>query len=163
MSEEIGGVLDTYVREAQQLRAVVDLPVVGTTAAEVLVFLAEVRSRLDRIEELLMRSIRLRAKAMRTHAIAQAAFDDAFDASITQIRRAPSSPGREFLSARERTAEANLAVIDLRGTARGAQSIVAHCDEAVDCIRLAYRGMDGLRQDAHAVLRAFTFESHLER
>jgi hypothetical protein len=161
--EELGPVLDRFVAEALQLRMVSDLPVTAGTAAEAIAFLGTVRARLDRIEEMLSRVLRLRARAQRAHTVATAAADDAFDTAITRQRAAPVQSGGEFSSARERAALANLAVMDLLHAARRTALTAHMCDEAVDLIRLAYRGLDGLRTDTATLLRSLAFESHLER
>ncbi len=156
-------VLGSYVTEALQLRLGVDTSRSGVAPALTLEHLQDVRRRLDRVEELLTRGIRVRARAQRAAAAAQAAVDDAWDAAIRKVRAAPVQAGGEYSSARERHAEANLAVLDLRHAARRAHETAHHCEEAVEVIRVAHRGLDGVRGDALAVLRTLAFESHLER
>jgi len=152
-----------WVQEALKLRMTADLPVVNTSPATALVFLGDVRARLDRVEELLGKAIRHRATARRAQATAQAQADDAFDTAITRHRAAPVQSGGDFLSARERTAAANLAVLDLLHQVRAIDRLVSTADEAVEVLRLTHRGLDGLRQDSQVVLRTLAFESTLER
>lgn len=159
---DLGVFLDSTVTEAIGLRAGADLA--GTLdPADLAAALRDVRGRQDRVEELLRTTLRLRARAQRGAQLAQHALDDAFDQAIHTNRAASVTPGGEYSSARERTAEANLATIDLRGTARGTHTLAHRCDETVDVLRLTHRGLDGVRQDIHALLRAAAFESHLER
>lgn len=155
-------VLTGYVREVLDLRMGAELP--ATVApADALASLQDIRRRIDRAEELHSRAIRVRARAHRAAHAADAEADDAWDQAIKRVRGQPVTPGGEYASARERHAAANLDIIDLRHTARRARETAHHCDEALDVIRLAHRGLDGVRQDALAVLRTYAFESHLER
>ncbi len=160
---DIPTTLGGYVREALALRLAPDLPGVAATSVEVLAGLQHVRRCLDRVEELLGMTLRVRARAQRAAVVAQATADDAWDNAIGRVRSAPVKAGGEFTSARERHAEANLVILDLRHAARHAVELAHHCDEAVEIIRLAHRGLDGVRQDHLAILRALAFESHLER
>lgn len=163
MSDEIISALAEFVRESLELRVLAEMPVTDSAPAEVLGSLRDVRRRLDRTEEILARAVRLKARAHRAATLANASADDAWDQAIRRTRAAPIQAGGEYSSARERHAEANLAILDLRHAARRATDLAHHCDEAVDVIRLAHRGLEGARQDTLAVLRAYAFESHLER
>ncbi len=159
---DIGPFLDDAVTEAIKLRA--DAGLAGTLdPVELSATLRDVRGRQDRIEELLRNTMRLRARIQRAAQLKQHALDDATDTALHERRGAAVTPGGEFSSARERTAEANLVTIDLRFAARDAQQLAHRCDEAVEVLRLTHRGLDGVRQDVHALLRATAFESHLER
>lgn len=159
---DLGVFLDNTVTEAIGLRVGADLA--GTLdPADLAATLRDVRARQDRVEELLRTTLRLRARAHRRAQLAQHGLDDAFDQALHNHRAAPVARGGEFTSAHERDAEANLATIDLRFAARTANTLAHRCDETVDVLRLTHRGLDGVRQDIHALLRAAAFESHLER
>lgn len=123
----------------------------------------DVRKRLDRVEAILARTIRIRGMAKRNLAMAQATADDAFDRVIDANRSAVTSRGNEYSSARERAAEANLATLDLIHRARHAAASASICDDAVEVVRLSWRGLDGLRQDLQTIMRSMAFESNLER
>jgi len=156
-------VLDLYIAQVRALRDLPVLPGPGHAPADVLEHLHEIRSRLDRVEELLSNTLRLRAAAQRNAVIASGEVDDAWDLAIRRLRAAPVQSGGEFTSARERHAEANLAVLDARHAARRAVQTAHRCEEAAEVIRLAHRGLDGARADILTVLRTLAFESHLER
>ncbi len=160
---DLPAVLAGYVGEVLALRLGVDTSQVGVAPALTMDHLLDVRRRLDRVEELLTQAIRVRAHAQRAATTAQVTAEDAWDTAIGQVRAAPVQPGGEYSSARERHATANLAVLDLRHAARRAAEQAHRCEEAVEVIRLAHRGLDGVRADALAVLRTLAFESHLER
>lgn len=163
MSDDVRAVLAGYITEALDLRFSGESLKPGASPAEVLDNLYGVRLRLDRIEELHARALRVKARAQRAATLATATADDAFDRAAQTRRTAPVIRGDEFSSARERTAEANLATLDERIAARQATDLAHHTDEAVDVIRLVHRGLDGVRHDLHTVLRAMTLETNLER
>jgi len=160
--DDIGVFLDHAGTEAIKLRAGAVLGG-SNEPAYLAVDLREVRGRQDRIEELLRNAVRLRARVQRAAQLTQHRLDDATDQALHTNRTASVTPLGEYSSARERTAEANLATIDLRVAARDAHQLAHRCDETVDVLRLTHRGLDGVRQDIHALLRASAFESHLER
>ena len=164
MGVEVGAALEALIVEALELRFAGKLPVAPAAPTTVLDALIDTRARLDRIEELLGRCLRLRAVAAQTHAMAVATADDAWDVVIHRLRTAPVSAGaNEYSTKGERHAEANLATLDLRHAVRTAAERLHHCDKAVDVIRLAHRGLDGVRSDLHTWLRSAAFESHLDR
>jgi len=163
MSADFTTLLTGHVRETLDLRLGAELPHPQATPSEVLAGLQDIRRRIDRVEELLSQVMRARARAQRAATLAQAEADDAWDEAIRRVRSAPLQAGGEYSSARERHAEANLAILDRRHAARRAAELAHQCDEATDVIRLAHRGLDGVRQDCLAILRALAFESHLER
>ena len=155
--------LSEAVAEVLAIRYGVDLPEVGADPRTVLESLRVTRRALDRVEELLSRTVRIRARAQRMATHAGNVFDDAWDTAAQQRRANPVSHGTEFSSARERTAEANLATLDQRVGARTTAEIAHRCEEAVEVIRLAHRGLESVRQDHLAVLRSLQFESSLDR
>ncbi len=164
MSDDpVEAALDEHVAEVLAIRYGVDLPEVGTDPRTVLQSLQHTRRSLDRVEELLSRTVRIRARAQRMATHAGNVFDDAWDTAAQQRRTNPVVHGGEYSSARERTAEANLATLDLRVGARSTAELAHRCDEAVEVIRLAHRGLESVRQDHLAVLRALQFESSLDR
>lgn len=154
--------LDQAVTEAVKLRADTDLG--GTLdPADLAHTLRDIRGRQDRVEELLRQVTRIRGRAVLAAQLAQHKLDDGVDQALHTNRTASVSRLGEYSSAHERDAEANLATIDLRFAARAAHQLARRCDETVDVLRLTHRGLDGIRQDIHALLRASAFESHLER
>lgn len=162
MSTDTRAVLDMMVREAISLRFDTKLPVYPAAAPLVLEALLEVRSRLDRVEELLGQVVRMRSRVAERANLATATVGDAWDSEATRMRQAPVSMG-EYSSAKERAAEANLAVLDLRREQRSAAELLAACESARDVIRLSHSGLEGLRHDLRTWLHALSFESHLDR
>jgi hypothetical protein len=163
MSDEVRAALAAYMETALELRFGVALPVSQSAPSEISECLLDVRTRLDRVEAMYTGAIRIKARAHRAAAHAKATFDDAWDTAAVDRRTAPVRRGDEYATAKERHAEANLATLDLRHSSRAADELAHHCDEAVDVLRLAHRGLDGVRQDILTMLRAAQFESHLER
>lgn len=163
MTADLAVVLDGYLREALDLRMGAEPPSPAADVTELRAGLLDTRRRQDRVEELLRTAVRIRARAQRAQHAATAEADDAFDTAIHRQRGATVTPGGEFTSARERTAEANLATLDARHRARRASELAHVCDEAVEVLRSAFWGLSGVREDIRDLLRATAFESHLER
>lgn len=158
---DVDGLLDKYVSEARKLRLEVALPGAHAGGVQLLECLLDVRSRLDRMEELLGNALRLRGSAVRRHAAVRAEAEDAWDQAAYRARS--TGVRDEYSSAKERTAATNLEVLDLRRAERAADADARACDAAVEQIRLSYRGLSDVRQDVHLVVRARQFESTLDR
>lgn len=165
MSEQhLPEILASYIEETLELCLSYKMPDIDSDPVSVAaITLADVRQRLDRVDTLLSNTIRLRARAYRMLATVKAEAEDAWDAAAMKRRAAPVQRGDEFYSAREREAEANLATLDKRIGVRKATEVAHLCDEAHDVIRIHHRGLDRVRADVLALLRAAQFESHLER
>lgn len=160
--------LDQAVEEALKLRFGAAVPAFDADPAVVLAALQDARRRLDRVEELLAASLRIKAAAERDRSLAQARLDDEWDTKINEARDgrrgvAVIRERDEFSSAKERVAEANLATLELRRTAREATDIHTQCAAQVDVLRLVHRGLDGIRHDLLTTLRTLAFESTLDR
>lgn len=160
-SGRVRELLDEYSREAVQLRMGAELPRHDSAPSDVLHCLLDVRQRLDRVEELLATSLRLRGVATRQLTACRIIADDAWDEAAVAARQ--SGVRDEYSSAKERTAVANLEVIDLRRAERKADEIARVCTETVEFLRLRYNGLAGVRQDLLAWLRSVQFESTLDR
>jgi hypothetical protein len=159
--DDVRAQLDELVVEAIRLRFDTPPPRLRSPH-ELLDALYDVRVRLDRVEQILSQAQRLRARARDAAASAEALAEEAWDRAAQQARNSPVSRD-DYSSARERAAEANLAVLTERRTARAASALASYVDNQVDVLRTANRGLDGLRHDLLAALRAFQIESSLER
>ena len=157
-------VLDGFIREALELRFGGDALRRGAAPAEIVESLRQTRQRLDRVEQLLSKAIRIKANGRQHCAAVTATAELAWDRAAMARRNAPvTRGGEEFSSARERHAEANLATLTEQAAVRVAEERVRQCEEAESMIRLAHRGLEGVRQDHLAMLRMVQFESTLDR
>lgn len=162
MSADARAALDELVVEAVKLRFDVGLSGAAPTPAQLLDSLYDIRGRLDRVEEILTQALRLRARVRAAATSAEALAEEAWDRAAQRGRQQPIARD-DYSSGRERTAEANLATLDQRRAARTAAELAAYVDAQVDTLRTLHRGLDGVRHDLLAVIRALAFESHLER
>ncbi len=135
----------------------------ATPVSHLIQVLADIRRRMDRLDQLLANVSVVRGQVRRQSVAAKNEADDAWDEAAIRRRQQPVQRGDEFYSAREREAEANLATVGERRTARLAADTVSQIEEHYDTVRLFHRGLDRDRQDVHAMIRALSFESHLER
>jgi hypothetical protein len=158
---DLTGILASLTDEAIRLRMEVTLPGPHAPGDELLACLLDVRVRLDRLEEILGNTLRLRSGAVRRTTALRIQLDDAWDEAA--VRQRQSTVRDEYSSAKERAAATNLEVLDLRRAERTADADARSCDEAVEQIRLRYRGLSDLRQDIHTIVKARQFESTLDR
>jgi hypothetical protein len=121
--------------------------------------LLEARGNLDRVEEILSLATAMSsgARIWARELIEKA--DDDLDMHI----RARSARARDFEGAAERLASARLDNLPKRREARTAQKVADMAANVEARIRLAHRGLDGLRQDLAAALRHVSWESSLDR
>ncbi len=162
-SPDIKQNLISFIEEVFTLRFGAEGAKPGEGPSEVLARLLEIRNRIDRVEELLIRSLRVKARVHRLNASVQATVDDEWDQAVSATRSSPSLRGSDMVGPRERYAEANLTTLSSRREARKVADLASYADEAVDTIRVALRGLGDVRQDLNTVLRALQFESSLER
>lgn len=164
-SAGVSQAVENMVTEARQLRAPSDLPSLESGPGVVWEHLVAIRTRLDRIEELLSRTIRVRTKVRAQAKTAAAEVEDAWAA---QVGRSPSRKQASFggpgdQAPRERYADADLAVLEQRRAQRQVQGLADQVEDAVEVIRMTHRGLDSMRMDLHTMMRSFSVGSSLER
>jgi len=127
--------------------------------AEVTDFLLRVRQRSDRVDELLAKTTRAKARARRAKEEAEFLAEQALY-KATQVHA-----GRrvDFSAAREREADAKLDAFEERRLAHQANRLVNVTSEAYDVVNQVHWQLDAMRKDLRATLHAFQFESSLER
>jgi hypothetical protein len=157
--------LDRLIEEALRLRQSEALPSIDQGPAEVLAQLALVRTRLDRLEELLSIAVRFRGRIREALKAANASVEDRWAEVVSAPSRRPraGSDGWSGSAPRERYAEADLATLDQKRVQRRVEKSSDLANDAVDLIRQAHRGLDSTRLDLHLILRAMSVESFLER
>jgi len=160
--EEIEKRLHEYVTEVIRLRFEATLPPASAGTDQVLDGLIATRQRLDRVEELMIRALRIRTRAKRGSVLAAAQAEDLWDQAVRAIATAPVVRGPEFQGPRERYSAANLETVEARREARLTEELHTIAEETYEAIRAMHRGLDGLRQDHVTMLRAVQFIAHLE-
>lgn len=148
----------TWAAEALDLRfGAASLPPSGSGPHVLQDSLVNLRQRLDRVEGLMAALIQARGRARRGSKEGANLADDAWGAAIHRM------PKREYEGPRERYAEASLLSFDQQRLARQAERLLDVVQESYDVVKLALDGLSSLRYDHVAALRAFSFESSLER
>jgi hypothetical protein len=149
-----------WLAEVAELRRV-EVPEIGDGPEKFSAALLKARASLDRVEEILSQATALSSAAkIRARELTDRA-DDKLD-TVLMVR---SKRAREYESARERLADAKLdpSVFPLIREARAAQKVADMAANIEARVRLAHRGLDGLRQDLAAALRHVSWESNLDR
>jgi hypothetical protein len=160
---EVGSSLEKIRDEVLSLRFAGSLPPAAAAPSEVLENLVEARTRLDRTEELLYRVLRMQSHLAAERVKAEAAAEEAWDASVVRQRQGSVRRSDEFVAPKEKYAEANLATIDLRRVVRLAAEQETQVSDLLVVVNKAHRGLDGLRQDLTTMLRAVQFENTMSR
>ena len=126
---------------------------------EVLDLLVRVRSRSDRVDELLSKATLARGRAKR------AKDEAAFEAERVLMTATQQVAARrlEFSSAQERAADAKLDAFEERRVAQQAARLVSVSEDAYEVIKQVHWQLDEIRKELRAILHAFQFESTLER
>jgi hypothetical protein len=120
------------------------------------------RARLDRLEEILTVAARARGRAYRAAQEARRVADEAWDAVSAAARTGPSRRS-EYTGAKEHYADNNLATLSQQRSARIAERLADYATESHNVIKIVYHGLDNYRSDHLVIIRALSFESHLER
>lgn len=154
------------VRQVRKLRDVGSLPAVEHGPGAVLGMLQLVRERLDEVETVLSQVSAFRTGARALSREADAAVEDLWAEKVGQAPAARSRPSfnHSFDEApRERYAKADVAVLGERRKARRRTRVLEAANDAVEQVRLAHRGLDGVRTDLYMLLRAMGIEGRYER
>lgn len=164
--ENAEGLLREKVATARELRNVGHVPSLEHGPLPLTEMLVTVRARMDAIEVLQDEIIAFRTRARVLLKESEAAVDDKWAERVVQppsTRRRASFDGTFDTAPRERYAQADLAVLEDRRKARRRDRVMDACNDAVDRVRVTYRGLDGVRMDLHAMLRGLSVETRLER
>lgn len=146
-----------WVVKARELRA---YEWKDTSAPATLKALREdVRPRLDDLEVLLDKAVMLKNGAVSNAREKENAYQDEWDKKADTARRGT----REYEGAQERYAWYRLECKTLLDASRLAQRILEMTRDAEERIRLAYQGLDKLRQDMNNALRELQWEGSYER
>lgn len=127
---------------------------------QALLNLSRARMRQDRLDELQANARVARGRISRARKAAAQEAKDAYD----RANQANASRRREsFTSAKERDSDASLDSIEERRTAFEAERLESFAEECFNVINDAARQMGSLRDDLKHTIRAYQFESNLER
>jgi hypothetical protein len=157
-ADVIRGLGNQWLAEAEKLRKVA-VPKPEDGPGKFGEALLEARGKLDRVEEILSQVSAMASAARISARVLTETADDDLDSRI----KARAQRARDFEAAGERLASARLDNLAKRQEARSAQKVADMAASVEARIRLAYRGLDGLRADLAAVLRHVSWESSLDR
>lgn len=166
MSGDVETTILSWVSEALELRhgtagdpqgSIREAP--QGTPAEVMDLLRRVRTRSDRVDELLSNATLARGRARR--AKEEAVFRA--DRALMEATQRRAANRVEFSSGREREADAKLDAFEERRAAHLRDRLVSVTNDAFDVISQVHWQLDAMRKDLRATLHALQFESGLER
>lgn len=158
-------VMAEYLKEAAELRYTA--PVVKSTGdqSELLQALQDYRTRLDRIEYLLVRAVIRKGEAYRAMKDAQEQASNKWDESLARSKEQKTVSlvaAQEFVAPKEKYAAANIATVEERHAVRKAENVFSWADTAVDALQKMYRGLDSARQDLLTRIKAIPMVSGME-
>lgn len=158
------GLLAAKMDEASALRFTGGLPSTEQGTGEVLARLANIRSRLDRVEVLLDEVARFRTGMRVLFKEATARADDRWSEIVAGSspggRRRGSFGSGEVEGPRERYARAEVLVFGERHAARRRERVMDAVTDAYDSVDRVRRGLDAVRFDLHAMLRVMAAPEH---
>lgn len=137
------------------------IPLVTPTMgyAEVNKILYRVRTRSDRVDELLAKATQAKARTRRAQEEAKFNAEVKYDQATQQNR---ASRSQEFTSSAERHADAALDSFEARRAAHQASRLVSVATEAFDVISQVHWQLSDIRKDLRATLHSLQFASSLE-
>ena len=162
--ESVEESLEKLVAQAVEIRfAAKPIPSPSENVSFQLDVLRDVRGLLDQLDEILVRVMRVRARARRSSFTAAYEAEAKWDQELDSILRAPAQRGGEFVGAKERASEANLRSLSERRSAFIARRGADTADAAAEVIKKLHRDLDSIRQDIGLIVRSRAFESSLDR
>src|SRR5882724_3076925 len=154
--------LNKLIEESEELRSDFQLPSIDASPGEIVAVLYEVRPRLDRLEALLIKSLRLKRDILQIANVFIDKHNESIDSFMVQQKNANFIRGTDFTSAKERLADANVSNIETKRDAVVAQSLIEACELAVSTVRYRHAGLKDLKTDLHAAIRAASILSSME-
>lgn len=165
--DDFAKLLEPLVAEAKQIRFDKEIqerePDLDASPYEERAYVQFIRQKMDRVEHLLFAAIRLKARAQRSYKEADQAAEEAWDEESVKSRKSSVGRGSDFTGPRERYADVNLATLKQRRVAREAERVLSVASEVLECVKMCYDGLNGIRQEHLSILRTIQFESTLER
>lgn len=131
----------------------------ATSPSEIMDLLRRVRSRSDRVDELLSKATLARGRARRAKEEAQFVAERA----LMQATQRRAANRVEFSSGREREADAKLDAFEETRVAYQRNRLVSVTNDAHEVITQVHWQLDAIRKDLRSSLHALQFESGLER
>lgn len=144
MSELLLSNLESFIEQSFEARFSVLIPGFGAGPVELHSSMVELGQVLSDLERTLSQAIRAKAALDRLAAQSRMVWQEAFDKAL--LKKKPGFGG-DFVTGKEKAAEANLAAFDEARKLRQAEESASFATEAVDVIRLHYYGLDKVRQD----------------
>lgn len=144
MSKELRSELENITESAITIRFEFEIPAYGAGPVELHNCLVQVQDNLSSLEQLLSKAVRAKAALDRKEAHLKMVWQEAWDSALMKKK---ASFGGDFITGKEKAAEANLATLHESRILRVIQEDLSFANEAVDVIRLHYYGLDKIRQD----------------
>lgn len=101
----------------------------------------------------------MRGRAQQAVADAKAAYEDAWADATTRQR---PGFGNEYLSAKERDARHSLLCIEQQMSLRKVEKVERSVANVYEYVRIALRGIEGVRRDLELRIRLVTMEDRLD-
>jgi hypothetical protein len=155
----------SWIQEALELRygSESEIPAYGSDPQVVFESLLDTRRKIDRVEGILASVEQANGRVDRMLAVTEFARDAAWDEALKANRKAGiRGGGSDFQGPRERYADANLATLKERRDAHEIDVLSRSAKTAATVVRQCLRGLNGVREDHLAILRAMNIGTRLE-
>lgn len=157
--------MSEYLKEAVQLRYSAPQANSSADMSVMLNVLQDYRTRLDRIEYLLVRAVIRKGDALREFKSAQNDASDKWDERLSEIKDKKTVSlvaAQDFVAPREKYATANIATVEERHRSRKAEEVLSWTEETVDALQKMYRGLDSSRQDLLTRIKSVPMVNSME-
>jgi hypothetical protein len=160
ITEWVSEALDLRYAAAGDPEGPLRAPELTDTPEDIRLALIRSRLRADRVEELMAKITQARSRVKLARDQAKFAADQAYDEAT---RKNQTTRRAEFVTAREKHADASLDSIEQRRIAHQAARLVEVADMAHEVVNRVHWSFEGIRKDLRSTLHALQFESSLER
>lgn len=143
---------------ATKLRYVESRIDASSTYNDVMNELTEVKSRLDVIEEYLLRLWRMRERESRALSAQKAIVKDKWDKELRKAGDSIKVRLGDFVSAKDKESEANINTLEERRGQRIHEDMYSRVNECYEYLKEIQRGLNASRQDLRDIVRTFQSE-----
>lgn len=152
---------DEAMTEALSMRFVEGTVGPHSAPGAVMEELWDVRVRMERVEELLLQSYRLKEKLKRSHAAAKAILDDDRDTELHRLNTNITARMGEYTSKDDKLATIKLKLLKQVKAERDANELSQIATETYYYLKTIHSGLENLKRDLDAVIRVYQIESSI--
>ena len=133
---------------------------VDATVHDMALYLHRLKTRVDRVDYLILQALQAKGKAARAYQGANFKYEKQFDEASNRVRS--KKLFEDYSSGKERASEATLEVFDQKRLAYQADRLAKIATEAYDVIKEVKWQLEAMRKDVRASLHGLQFTTSIE-